>query len=129
MFTPITITGDLVNPDGSLASGAFRFQLSQQVNGIWVPCGMTDSSTGEVVSAAPIQTVWYQGKLLVSPQGGGGYQPVVLLATDDPTTLPTGLEYVVTEQLTAGSLPAWNFVLPHATSGGTLNIGTVRPTP
>lgn len=129
MFTPITVTGNLVNPDGSPASGGMKFQLSQYVNGVWVPCGMTDSSSGEVVSAAPIQAVWYQGKLLVSPQGGGGYLPLVLLATDDSTTLPTGLEYVVTEQLTAGGLDPWTFALPHTTPGGTLNIGTVRPTP
>lgn len=107
------------------------FQLSSLVNALWVPTGMTDSSTGEIVVPDPIQAVVYQGKLLVSPKAGGGYTPLVLLAVDDPTTLPSGgvLAYTVTEQLTTGSLPAWQFRPSHSAVGGTVDISTQRPTP
>ena len=107
------------------------FQLSTLVNAVWTPTGMEDTSTGEIVVPDLIQAVIFQGKLLVSPKGGGGYQPLVLLAVDDLTTVPAGgvLAYTVTEQLTSGSLSPWQFKPSHSAVGGTVDISTQRPTP
>lgn len=107
------------------------FQLSTLLAGVWTPTGMTDSSTGQIVEPTPIQAVVFNGKLLISPRGGGGYQPVTLLAVDDTTTLPAGgvLAYTVTEQLVAGSLAPWQFKPSHSAVGATVDISTQRPTP
>lgn len=131
MLTPITVTGTLINPDGSVGSGGMSFQLSTLVAGLWVPTGMADSSSGQIVEPTPVQAVVYQGKLLVSPAGGGPYRPLTLLAVDDPTTVPGAgvLAYTVTEQLVSGSLPAWQFRPSHSAVGLTVDISSQRPVP
>lgn len=119
-LTPITITfgdGDepVINPDGSFASGSLVFTL--YVDG--VPASVTDSSTGETVLPTPIIGQLYQGQLLTQPRGGAGRQPLVLIANDDPATLPVGSYYNVEEKLTYGSLPDWELTVFSGSEGGT----------
>src|SRR5208283_3377916 len=74
-FTQVTVTGTLHNPDQSAAQGAF------------VQCSLTadlvDSSTGNVISAAPVTAV----------VASNGTWSIDLVATDDPTTSPQGQMY------------------------------------
>jgi hypothetical protein len=130
VLTLITVTGSLVNPDGSLPSGAMLFQLT---NGAGVPTGMEDSSTHELVVPALITGIVYQGRLLWNSPGGGGYNPLVMYAVDDSTTLPTALVYTVTEKLAlpagVAQLGPWQFTPSHTAAGGTVDIGTQRPVP
>lgn len=91
---------------------------------------MRDTSTGESVSPDIVQGVIYGGQLLAPPRGGGPYRPLILFATDDPTTVPaTGLAYLVTEQLTTGGIPPWPLTVSHSAAGGTIDVGAQRPVP
>ena len=125
-LTLVTITGNFVNPDGSLPSGGLMFQL---VDGAGVPVGIADSASGEQVVPMAIAGSVVQGKLLWNAPGGGGYAPLQLYANDDPTTVPSGTSYLVTEHL---AIPAggtqvgpWNFVVHH--NNTTQDISTQRP--
>jgi hypothetical protein len=129
-FTKITITGDYVAPDGSLVSGACIFQL-QDPDDVTKDdaSGMTDSVTGEIVVPQPVMGIIHQGKLLTNPAGGGGFIPLVLLAVDDPDTIPVNCFYLVTEKLTAGSLAPWKLTVHADAPNATLDIGSQRPQP
>lgn len=133
MLTPITITGLIVNPNGALASGGMTFQLGQGTTASnFVPIGMTDSSSGEVVTPAPISAVINNGRLLSNATVN--LPPLVLLATDDTTTEPnTGLCYLVTEQLVippgGAQVGPWLLTVSHLAPAGTINIGSQRPIP
>jgi hypothetical protein len=120
VITPIVVTWNAVNPDGSVATGAMRFTLTS---------GMEDSGTGEAVLPTPIVGQVHQGQLLANPVGGGGYEPLVLLANDDSTTVPAMVTYTVHEELVAGSLPDWQLTVHHAAAAGTMDLSTQRPTP
>lgn len=126
-ITPITITWEVVNPDNATpVSGGVMFQL---VDGSNEPVTILDSGSGETVQPQPIPGIFVSGVLLAVANGGGGYPPLVLLANDDPTTLPVGTTYLVTEQLAYGSLPPWNLTVHHSSPGATLAIPSQRPTP
>jgi hypothetical protein len=133
VITPITITGNLGNPDGSLPSGGMMFQLSQLVNGIYVPTGIEDSGTGEIIVPQVVAGIVSQGKLLWNSPGGGGYNPLVLLANDDSTTLPVGTVYLVTEKLAVPmggvQVGPWPLTVHHNATNGTLDISSQRPVP
>jgi hypothetical protein len=129
VFTPVTVTGTIVHPDGSPSSGGLTFQLGQMVSGAFVPGGMKDSSTNQQVSPDPVQAVIYQGRVLAPPVGGGGYNALILYAVDDPTTSPTGSVYQVVEQLTSGGIAPWTFSLSRLAAGGTVDLATLRPVP
>jgi hypothetical protein len=93
---------------------------------------MKDSSTGELVVPQAVAGIVHDGVLLWNSPGGGGYNPLVLLANDDPTTLPVGTLYVVTEKLSvppSEQLAPWHFVVHYNALGGTLDISSQRPTP
>ena len=125
-LTLVTITGQLVNPDGSLPSGALMFQL---VDAAGVPVGIADSVTGVQVVPLAIAGAVVQGKLLWNAPGGGGYSPLQLYANDDPTTVPGGTYYEVTEHLAIPSggvqVGPWPFVVHHTNT--TQDISTQRP--
>jgi hypothetical protein len=124
-ITPITITGGPINnPDGTPASGSFTFQLVLA----GVATGMANGT--ELVSPTTLVAVVYNGQLLTPPIGGGGYEPVELLANDDPGTTPTGTQYLVTEALSSGvNIDPWLLTVYHSSVGGTLDISSQRPTP
>lgn len=127
-LTPVTITfggpGELViNDDGSPASGGVQFTLMLA----GVPVSVTDSSSGETVLPKPVMAVVNNGELLSSPVGGGGYQPVTLIANDDAGTLPVGTYYLVHEELTTGNVADWQFTVHAAAPGGTQSLTSQRP--
>lgn len=126
MLTPITLEWDVTNPDGTQGSGALLFQLSQLVDGIYVPVSITDSTSGETVEPVVIAGNLYFGQLLSTQPG---QPPQTLIANDDSTTTPVGTVYLVTEKLAAGSLDPWPLTVPHTAPGGVLNISSQRPTP
>jgi hypothetical protein len=130
MLTPITITfatgaAPVVNADGSLATGGMIFTLSLA----GAPVSLEDSSTGETVLPTPIAAAVYQGHLLANPVGAGGYRPLVLLANDDPTSLPVATYYNVHEALAAGNEVDWELVVHHDAAGATQSLAAQRPTP
>ena len=115
MLTPITVVFDAVNPDGTSAVGGFTFTLSSP---------LVDSSTNESVVPVPLTATVISNQLISTAAGN---PPLVLLATDDPTTVPTGAYYLVKEDLSAGSLPPWKLYVPHTAPGGVLNLASQRP--
>lgn len=129
-LTPITITwgendSPVVNPDGSVATGALTFVLMLDGQ----PVSIEDSVTGETAVPLPIVGAVNNGQLLANPVGGGPYTPLVLLANNDPTTVPVGTAYQVTEQLVAGNLPPWLYVVHFDAAGATQSVVSQRPTP
>jgi hypothetical protein len=122
MITPVTITGSLSYPDGSKANGSFTFVLTLDGE----PSGMVNGT--EMIAPLTIIGTWNDGELMISPVGGGPYEPLMLLAVDDPGTTPTGLVYTVTEQLGSGlGLPPWPLTVSHTSP--TLDISSQRPVP
>jgi hypothetical protein len=121
-LTPITITWDSVQPDGSRPSGGLMFTLALDS----VPVTITDSVSGETVVPVTIAGQIYNGQLLSANTGN---PPLTLIANDDVDTVPVGTVYIVTEQLAAGSIAPWSLTVPHDSPDGTLDISSVRPTP
>lgn len=121
-LTPVTIVGLLINSDGSLATGGFTFQCMLA----GVPVTIQDSGTGEIVVPGPIAAQVNNGNILAN---GPNNPPLVLIANDDPTTIPADTYYLVTEDLVAGGEDPWQLVVHHNAPGGVENIATQRPTP
>ncbi|MDE1905697.1 MAG: hypothetical protein KGH75_04525 [Rhodospirillales bacterium] len=129
-LTPITITfgegaAPVTYPDGSTASGALTFTLVDPTTGL--PETISDSVTGETVEPLPIVGQVHDGVLQALPVGAGPYTPLVLLANDDPTTVPTSSVYLVHEELVAGSKPDWHFIVHYNAVGATQSIVSQRP--
>ena len=123
MLTPVTIEWSVLSPDNfTPVTGAMTFQL---VDSSGVVCGLEDSATGQSVAPSPVIGQVVNGVLLALL--GGQYVPLVLLANDDPTTLPVGTAYLVTEQLSYGNLDPWNLTVHHASP--TLQLTSQRPIP
>ncbi len=120
MFTQITVTGQISNPDSSPAANAWiEFALTDAIY---------DSSTGDFVSAAPITAL----------TNATGNFSVVLYATDDSTTSPKGQVYRCEIQVpsaivgnlpmnTGSYFPVFYFPLPHTTSSP-VNLGQLFST-
>ena len=128
-LTPITITfgdGDapVVNPDSSLANGAMTFTLTSSEG---VPISIEDSGTGETVLPVPQVAAVNNGQLLHYPVGGAGYTPFILLANDDVTTVPVGSYYLVHEELAAGNVDDWQFIVHAAAVDGFESLVSQRP--
>jgi hypothetical protein len=129
VITPVTITGTFTNPDGSPTSGAIMFQL---VDASGNPSGMVDSVTGQMVVPMVAAGIVHNGKLLWNAPGGGGYLPLVLLANDNATTLPTGTMYQVTENLAvppSEQVAPWQLIVHSAVLNATIDVSTQRPIP
>ena len=108
-FTQITVTGTYLQSDGSTpATGEVTFVASNT---------MTDSSNNQVVSPTRIT-----GTLNAS-----GSISVVLTATDDSTTQPTGTTYEVTERIYGSSENKYNITVPSAATAGTMDLADVTP--
>ena len=125
-LTLVTITGTFSNPDGSMPNGALMFQL---VDSTGNPVGIQDSVGGTQVVPLVVAGIVHSGVLLWNSPGGGGYNPLKLYANDDPTTVPAGTYYLVTEQLavatSAPQLGPWPFFVHHTNT--TQDISTQRP--
>lgn len=128
-LTPITITfGDgpapVIDPGGSFATGAITFTLMSSAG---LPISIEDSSTGETVLPVPQVAAVNNGQLLHSPVGGAGYTPFTLIANDDADTAPVGSYYLVHEQLAAGNVDDWQFIVHAASVGATESLVSQRP--
>lgn len=101
-FTEVVVTGSYVTEGGQPAAGTLTFTLTQPM------------ANGVSVSPAPITATLTDGGFTV-----------VLLANDDAETVPQGVRYGVTEQIT-GAQPLDYFILvSHAASP--VDIATLRP--
>jgi hypothetical protein len=103
-FTPIRVTGSYKVPTGAGAVGTIHFAL---------PVALVQPGT--VVPA---------GSVDVAPDATGAFS-IILLANDDPSTVPAGTAYLVTESL--GPVPrTYSIVVPRASASGTVDISTLH---
>jgi len=111
-FTPVTITGTFVNPDGTPANGTVTATL------------LTELQNGTTtLSPRPITGVLIAGGLLKLSTGA----PMVLDANDDVGTTPTNSYY--TFRITLDGAPSTTFsaVVSHSAPGGTVDISALVP--
>lgn len=103
-FTPVTVEGTFKSSAGQSAAGTLTFTLTQaMVNG------------GVSVPPSPI----------IATLDGSGHFSTVLYANDDEATVPQGVQYGVTEQVT-GAQPRDYFILvSHATTP--VDLSTLTP--
>lgn len=52
---------------------------------------------------------------------------IPVIATDDSTTQPTGVTYLITEQIRGSAQRSYSIAVPHASPGGNLNLATAAP--
>lgn len=101
-FTEVVVNGSYTTETGEPAAGTLTFTLTQPMaNGVSVP-------------AAPITTTLTDGSFTV-----------VLLANDDAATVPQGVRYGVTEQITGAQPRDYFIAVSHKTSP--VNIATLMP--
>ena len=118
-FTPITVTGTYHKADSSAEVGTVTFQLMTALIN-----GSDERSTDPIVATLD----------------ASGHISVVLAATDDPGTEPTGVTYLVLEELSDREVPwsnqgvlagyasrAYYLSLPHTLPGGTVDLSTIVP--
>ena len=110
-FTQVTITGTFKRSDGTPASGLITATLSQAMHN-----GTTSVSPGLITGTIG-------GGRLIAPSGG----PLVLLANDDPATAPEGTSYDFAIELDDASSQSFSAVVPHAASGGTIDVTELAP--
>jgi hypothetical protein len=102
-FTPIIVTGPVINPDGTPANGTIVF-----------------TPTAEMVNGSTLAPVIDQEVSVVN-----GVFSQTLMANDDGGTLPLNQGYWVREKL--GSKPGipYTVIIPHAASGGTVALAAL----
>lgn len=105
-FTYATITHSFLNPDGSAASGAVKFRLTQR---------MTNGS----VSIMPGQSV------TAAINGTTGAISQSLAANNDPDTVPQDVQWEVTIEQTGADVVSYYITVP--TGGGSVDLGTLLP--
>lgn len=102
-FTEVVVTGSYTTETGAPAQGTLTFTLTQPMaNGVSVP-------------PSPI----------TATLGGSGDFTVLLLANDDAGTVPQGVRYGVTEQITGAQPRDYFIVVSHETSP--VDIATLMP--
>lgn len=104
-FTAIVITGTFESESGAAASGTLTFTLTRAM-----------ANSDVVIAPAPI----------VVTLDGSGHFSTTLLANDDASTVPQGVQYGVTEQIT-GAEPRDYFITVPSGLGGTVDISTLVP--
>src|SRR6185437_12088059 len=111
MFTTVTVTGTLKDASQNPLSAWLSFCLTDQI---------MDSSNGQYVAAEPVEC----------QTDANGNFTINLIATDDPTTVPSGQAYRLEIQVPSLSnypgdvgtyFPVYYFALPH-TAAPTVNI-------
>jgi hypothetical protein len=100
-FTFITVTGTYKNADGTFPAGKVTFTPTAAMR-----------STSAILEAGTVT-----GRL-----NGSGVVSVSLAATDDASTTPTGVTYLVVETITGAPTRSYNIAVPH--SGGSLDLAT-----
>lgn len=114
-FTPITITGAIVGPDGSAAKGRITALLSETLtNGAEVEEPVL--VTGELGGANPLTETG---------------APFVVAANDDAGTDPPRSFYTFTTEIVDPSEPfpvtdSFDAVVPSAAAGGTITLAALR---
>lgn len=102
-FTEVVVTGSYPQENGAPAQGTLTFTLTQPMaNGVTVP-------------PSPITVTLAED----------GTFTVVLLANDDAATVPQGVRYGVTEQITGAQPRDYFIVVSHETSP--VDIATLMP--
>jgi hypothetical protein len=104
-FTAIQVTGTYQSESGAPASGTLTFQLTQAME-----------NTNVVITPSPI----------VVTLDSSGHFTQTLLANDDAGTVPPGVMYGVTEQVTSAE-PRDYFITIPSGLGGTVDISTLMP--
>lgn len=113
MFTPITITMTDTRADQTPAQGTITATLSETIQ-----------NSGTVIDPSPVVgTLNTQGQL----KNSSG-QPFILVANDDPGTLPAGTVYRFVLQLDGAPVDQFEAIIPHTAAAGTIDLSTLRPT-
>jgi hypothetical protein len=113
-FTQITITASDVRADGTPAQGTVTATLSEQIqNGTAVidptPIAGTLNVEGDLVDASA--------------------KPFVLVATNDPATLPQGATYEFVIELDSAPLRSGSAIVPYNAAAGTVDLSVLVPSP
>jgi hypothetical protein len=103
-FTQVTLTGTFQEPAGGPAAGTLTFTLTQAM-----------ANADVTIPPKPITATLDEN----------GRFRVVLFANDDEDTVPQGVQYGVTEQVT-GAQPRDYFILVSHTEGA-VDISTLTP--
>jgi hypothetical protein len=106
-FTLVTVEGRYLTPLGEPAAGAVSFVLSHPLQ---------DASTDEIVGRVK---AW-------ATLDEEGYLTVELVATDDPSSAPSGVTYLVEEHIGVGKR-SYAIEVPHTTPPLALQLADVAP--
>lgn len=115
MFTPITVTGTFLRPDGQPAQGTFEILLNE-------PIANGDEVEEPVTIRAKLDTTG----AVVSADG----EPLVLLANDDTGTTPPGSFYTFTPDFNDAPEGPWPWsseftrIITAASENGTFSLTT-----
>ena len=112
-FTLITITSTNQTASEQAATGTITATLSQRIQN-----GVT------IIDPTPITGQINASGQLVNTLG----QAFQLVANDDPSTLPQGSYYTFTVQLDSAPVRAFNAIVSHTASGGTVDLSALEPT-
>lgn len=107
-FSPIVVTGKFEDVQGNPQKGLVRFRLTAP---------MIDSTDNLIVPATDH----------IAALNATGQISIVLLATDDTTTLPVGLGYVVTEEIWGAAAHQYTVAIPHTAPGATIDLADLAP--
>lgn len=103
-FTSVTLTGSFQSGAGEPLAGTLTFTLTQAM-----------ANSNVVVSPGPVE---------ITLDDNGSFS-IELLANDDPATVPQGVLYGVTEQVSGAQPRDYAILLSHATSP--VDISTLMP--
>jgi hypothetical protein len=103
-FTFVAVTGTYENPDGTAPTGKVTFTPTAAMR-----------STSAILEAGTVT-----GRL------SSGVVSVSLAATDDASTTPTDVTYVVVETITGAPTRSYNITVPHLS--GSVDLGTASIT-
>jgi hypothetical protein len=106
VISQVTVTGTFTTSQGAPAAGQVTFQLTSPI---------TDQD-GTYVAPDEVPVVL----------NGSGEFSQLLWATNDPTTVPTGVEYVISFDVD-GAMWVQRAVLPYNAPGGTIDISDLAP--
>lgn len=104
-YTQITVSGTFKAPDNTLCEGRVTFQLSE---------ALQDTAGNVIATREPVICVLSSGAFTTT-----------LFATDDTGVIPTGVTYLVTEEISGAPPRSYEIQLPKATT--TVNIADVAP--
>lgn len=100
-WTPVTVTGTYIHPDGSFATGTVTFTSEPYLR---------DPALDLIVVPQPVQVTL----------NGSGHFSTTLMSTDDPDIDPT-FYYTVTEVI-GGKTTSFPLIVPKDTIGGVLDL-------